>query len=323
MRHVAAAVAAAWLAKHRELSEGRFLQRIPNVVHFVYGLAPSSQDEDLPFPFLLNIVSALLVIVPDALGPWWSMIKSLRIEGCVSLRQVRLPPLAAAAASRASFAHLSDWLRLQVLKAEGGIYLDIDVLALNSFDALRATGPVVLGVQGFRGCCFPHSFRARCGVYGLCNAVILAEPNASFVEQWWAALRGRTLAISGIDSAAKHFRELDAEKMPKCWDCMSVKFPWLLAQAMRSQIHIVPESRAFFQPNVDCLQDIFKSRRYDIRSNYALHLWESASWRPFLSQVTPATLRDANCSGGGGSAYTAALCHALPYGVRELLASAV
>ena len=68
--------------------------------------------------------------------------------------------------------HLSDALRLDVLQREGGVYMDMDIIALRSFDTIRnSSRDVVLGHEGGDR-------------HGFCNAIILARKNASFLDRW-------------------------------------------------------------------------------------------------------------------------------------------
>lgn len=61
--------------------------------------------------------------------------------------------------------HLADALRLDVLYREEGIYLDMDVISLRSFEGLmHSERDVILGHEGGDR-------------HGLCNAVILARRN--------------------------------------------------------------------------------------------------------------------------------------------------
>src|SRR6201999_3240379 len=70
------------------------------------------------------------------------------------------------------YAHLADIIRLDVLLKDGGIYLDSDVFALHSFSTLRHSPlDVILGNEGGNR-------------NGLCNAVILSRPNATFIRRW-------------------------------------------------------------------------------------------------------------------------------------------
>ena len=63
---------------------------------------------------------------------------------------------------------VSDRERVRILKEEGGIYLDTDVIVLRPFDELRNYA-MTLGEE-------------MKGV--ICNAVIIAKPGAPFLADW-------------------------------------------------------------------------------------------------------------------------------------------
>ena len=70
-------------------------------------------------------------------------------------------------------AHQSDVLRVEILLREGGIYLDWDVLVVNSFDNLLHNN-VVLGMEKV-----VPEYREVMGV-----AAILSRPGEPFLERW-------------------------------------------------------------------------------------------------------------------------------------------
>ncbi|RWA03837.1 hypothetical protein EKO27_g11268 [Xylaria grammica] len=71
-------------------------------------------------------------------------------------------------------AHVSDVLRLRLLREQGGIYLDIDAFGLRPFtDLLRSPRDIIMGHEGGnRG--------------GLCNAIMVARKNSTFIDRWAA-----------------------------------------------------------------------------------------------------------------------------------------
>ena len=112
-------------------------QGIPKIVHFIFGL--KGPDPPMRLENYLSVKSAHMNIKPDKIyfhyhwepvGPWWNLTKTL-----VTLSRIPLPTEIYGNALD-HFAHKSDVVRLQMLIKHGGIYLDLDVLALKSFDAL-------------------------------------------------------------------------------------------------------------------------------------------------------------------------------------------
>ena len=113
---------------------------------------------------------------------------------------------------------MSDTLRLQILLEEGGIYLDIDVFAFKSFAPLlqsrAAAAAAADGQQGQRDTILGYEGGNR---WGLCNAVIVAAPNATFIRRW-------------LDT----YENVDLEK--EAWNYRSVLLPKELAE----QQHVFP-----------------------------------------------------------------------------------
>ena len=91
-----------------------------------------------------------------------------------------------------------------MLIAHGGIYLDLDVVVVRPFaPLLRAGHDFVMGKEG--------DVDAG-GFHGLCNAVMLARPNASFALRWLERYR---------DFGSGH---------GDAWSYHSVQLPALLAE---------------------------------------------------------------------------------------------
>jgi hypothetical protein len=71
-------------------------------------------------------------------------------------------------------AHKADVIRLEALLEYGGIYVDMDIYTIRSFAPLLHF-ETVLGLEGGT----PELVQQ-----GLCNAVIVAKPNAPFLSRW-------------------------------------------------------------------------------------------------------------------------------------------
>lgn len=231
--------------------------RIPNIIHFCFGLAPDARFGILEY---LAVRSAVEVNQPDQVlfhyqhepsGPWWELARPL-----LSLNRVEAPT-EVFGKPVSHYAHQADVVRMQALLKWGGIYLDIDTLCLRPFTGLRVH-PFVMGKQP----------RAE----GLCNAVMLAEPAAVFLRTWW-----------------DEYRTFRADK----WDEHSVFLPYRLAQRpdLRSHIHIESD-RAFFFPHweqMDLLFAINDSVPFD--QSYCIHYWQTLTREVWLSRVTEQYLR--------------------------------
>ncbi|KAK3342824.1 hypothetical protein B0H65DRAFT_231198 [Neurospora tetraspora] len=192
---------------------------IPNIVHFIYGLSnPHSHPSAGHFDFLsyLALRAALVSLQPTVVqlhytylssppspdpgadplsNPW---IRRLAQKWPEKFRLVHHQP----PAEEGQYAHMSDTLRLQILLEQGGIYLDIDVFAVRSFASLLSAPAdgkdTILGYEGGNR-------------WGLCNAVIVARPNATFIKRW-------------LDT----YEDVDLEK--EAWNYRSVLLPKELAE---------------------------------------------------------------------------------------------
>jgi Glycosyltransferase sugar-binding region containing DXD motif len=273
---------------------------IPNRIHFIFGLEPSFGGKPFSFVHYLAILSAQIANRPDEIvlhhahepdGEWWERAKPL-----VRLNRVRAPT-SVFGQGIVHYAHKADVLRLEILSSEGGIYLDIDTLCIRSFSPLLGHSTVI-GIE-------PNA--------GLCNAVILAERNAPFVNMWLKAYHD--------------FKSDD-------WRSHSVRLPYYMAKAHPEWIHVESEYSFFFPTYDDPLNLLlwqsefglwgrarglwkaivnvpyyatgdwpvrighylrapFLSRnRYlaRLRRSYCLHLWESLWWEEHLKDLTPDVL---------------------------------
>lgn len=152
--------------------------------------------------------------------------------------------------------HVGDLLRIQKLYEEGGIYLDIDVVCVRSFDALTDY-ECVLGEE------YGAYLEDGSEKYiGLCNATILAKKQSKFLKAW-------------IESYFLDYR--------KDWNYNSVIKPDQIAKLMPECIQIEPKT-SFFKFSWDRFgyESLFL-RKESIDDCYSLHLWESRNF-PTLEQ---------------------------------------
>ena len=238
---------------------------IPKILHFCFGLS-SKGGGDWGLAHYACVRSAVERIEPDRAflyfeyaprGPYWDLTtKILECQKITAPRSVFGKPLL-------HYAHRADVLRLEKLIAIGGIYLDCDVFVHRNFDDLLDNS-VVLGQEGEKG------------EFGLCNAVILAEPGAAFLRRWY--------------SEYESFRSRGHDQF---WSEHSVDVPRKLAQLHRDELTILGP-RAFFWPTWEeaGLNRIFSSDEpIPMDGVYANHLWESWAWSDYLSGLTPARVR--------------------------------
>jgi Glycosyltransferase sugar-binding region containing DXD motif len=181
-------------------------------------------------------------------GAWWELGKS-------HLEVVRMrAPAATHGIVFKHPAHQTDVARLEILLEHGGIYLDLDVMCLRPFLPLQ-NGSVVMGEES--------------GV-GLCNAVILAEPDAPFLRRWLDA-----------------YAEFDADD----WNLHSVREPARLAAGHPGEVTVLDE-RKFFWPMYwpGHLEAFFRKQGSGFcRESYCVHLWATLS-QEYLDEITPRTI---------------------------------
>lgn len=226
---------------------------IPNVFHFVFGLC--EQTEPFHLMHYLCLRSCLEVMRPDAVhfhcrhephGPLWDAIRPrlvLRHVDPVGPATSHVYEDAGIAAFR--YAHVADFLRLEILIAEGGIYADMDSLFLQPFPKHWHSLSCIMGRER------PPAVR---GVDGsLCNALILAEPGAPFCRLW---LEQMTEAFDGS------------------WSNHSTILPYRLAQARPEFIHVEPEASFFaLDWTSEGLDALFLRHTALPGTAYSLHLW--------------------------------------------------
>ncbi len=275
---------------------------IPPRIHFIFGLAPDFGGKPFSYTHYLCVRSAKAVnrdceivfhVAHEPSGEWWDAIRP-----DVTLNRVE-PPSAIFGHALRRFAHQADALRLDILRSEGGIYLDIDVFCVQPFSPLLDRS-MVMGTE-------PQE--------GLCNAVMLAEPGAPFLDVWFET-----------------YRDFDERN----WNAHSVRRPYQLAKQHPNLIEVLDEYAFFFPTHNDpssarlwlphrlwdtlprsVLKDLkrvvqptdgtrpprrvpfvrhafWSSERYfqQLRRSYCIHLWESLWWDAFVGKLSPEVLRE-------------------------------
>ncbi len=234
-----------------------FSEKIPNIIHFVYGFKEQTEEFDL-YKYLA-IKSAYDVNKPDKIyfyyfyepyGYWWNKIKPY-----LTLEFIN-PPTEIYGNKVYHYAHKADIVRLQKLIEHGGIYLDIDTICLRSFSDLL-NYDFLMGVQ-------TNSDDTK--VYGLCNAVILSRKNAPFALKWLESYN--TFRSKGRD---------------EYWDEHSVLMPYELSKIHGNEIKIL-NSNAFFYPLWYDINNVLFNENINIdeykkiiKNNYCIHLWDTYS----------------------------------------------
>lgn len=258
---------------------------IPNILHFVFGMAPDFGGKPFSLVHYLSVKSAVELNKPTAAyfhyqyeptGEWWEKAKPLltlnRIEAPGSIMGNELHHVA----------HKADVVRLRALKETGGIYMDLDTISVKPLTELL-NHSFAIG-QELKAAYVPKNFRQRLkyklrksvGLIkdlstqstGLCNAVLLSEPNSDFVNRW-------------LDEY-KTFRSAGRDKY---WNEHSVLVPLKLAALYPESITKL-SPYAFHYPLYDeaGLKSMFEELT-EFPEAYLHHLWESFSWK-YMSTLT-------------------------------------
>lgn len=234
--------------------------RVPNHLHFVFGLRPDFGGRPFGLLHYLALRSAILVNRPERVtvwihheptGTWWDQVRELvecqPIDDYATYHEV----------PREHYAHRADVARLRILYEHGGIYLDLDTLCLRPLGDLRRHACVMGWEDAERKL--------------LCNAIILAEPRSEFVAKMLEAQR---------------------DFQPGMWGEISVARNGELATQHPELVHTLPREACYWpswnQEGYDLL-----TRRPEIDFPQAIchHLWEHAHWSRGLRSLTVKSLR--------------------------------
>jgi hypothetical protein len=264
---------------------------IPNVLHFIFGLSENFGGKPFSFSHYIAIRSAIIVNKPDDVifhyeyepsGEYWDLIK-----GEITLRKIEAPS-EIHGNKLSHVAHKADIIRLQALYEIGGIYLDIDTISIKPLDSFRkcsfAIGqeleqPVEYTLkEKFKKMIWHSTFRPfKVNIAGLCNAIMLAEPGAIFIEHWLESYK--TFRSNGND---------------QYWGEHSVLLPYKLSKTYPELLYII-NPFAFHFPLHDQrgLELLFEKSAYFPKA-YIHHLWESASWDKYLKHLNADNVRSEN-----------------------------
>jgi Glycosyltransferase sugar-binding region containing DXD motif len=241
---------------------------IPRIVHFVFGLRP--QTEAFHPLHYVAIESCRRVLEPDQIRlhyhhlPWglyWDAIRprlSLNHVGLVEeVRGAHYDEGLVHAQYR--YAHHADFVRLDALIEQGGIYADIDTVFLRPFPAEFYRESFVIGrEQPVR------DERSGETKPSLCNAMLMAEPGARFAREWRQRMAG---ALNGT------------------WSNHSGFLAQALSEELEAAVRVEPE-RSFFPVPVSregfaaLLEEQSPvSSPAGLEGSYSVHLWSHLWWQ--------------------------------------------
>lgn len=230
------------------------------------------QVEPFHLAFYLCLESCRQVNAPEALvfhyhhepwGPWWD-----RIKPHLTLSRVKPEPFVEQSPRYLDheegrfirhlgldYAHHSDFLRLKLLIAEGGVYADIDSLFVKALPATLYAESFVIGEEHpiiVNGQGPPQA--------SLCNAVMMARAGSPFASAWLARMY---------------------EVFDGTWSRHSCTEAARLHARMPGEIHVVPSRHFYpFMWTRDGLADLFERQVPVDDDVMSVHLWNHLWWDP-------------------------------------------
>lgn len=241
---------------------------IPNQYHFVFGLKP--QTEAFHIAHYLCLASCLEVNQPQQVhfhychepyGRWWDAIReSLALHrlqpetflvnhpGYLGHEEGRL-----IRSLGLDYAHHADFIRLKLLLEHGGIYADMDTLFVNPLPSSMLQESFVVAEE-------EPPLAAGRGTDGrsVCNAVILAEPNAPFGVRWLEEMY---------------------EVFDGSWSRHSCRALTELTSRYPDEVCVAPQRYFFKHPCTrEGIRTLLEGLDADFEDVYSLHLWAHAWW---------------------------------------------
>ncbi len=235
--------------------------------HFIFGL----REQTEPFHLLhyLCLASCLAVNRPQAIhfhyrhepfGPRWERIKP----------QLQLRRITQAVAGYApqrygdseegrlieqlglGYAHESDFLRLDILLAEGGVYADMDTLFVRPFPDAWFAEEFVIGEEN------SPLTEGEIIRPSLCNALMFARPQARFAALW------RERMVHVFDGTWNRHSCIEAARV------------W---QALPDCARVLP-SAYFYRhgSSIAGFRDLLEEPACDDADTYSMHLWAHLWW---------------------------------------------
>jgi Glycosyltransferase sugar-binding region containing DXD motif len=248
---------------------------VPNTFHFVFGLRP--QTEPMHIVHYLCLESCRRVYRPDAIhfhylhephGARWERIRPyLTLHRVTGERRIADSPRYRDTEegrfihkAGLSYAHESDFIRLEVLLKFGGIYADMDTLFVQPLPQRLLQHDFVLGEE-------PPQ-RGGDGVLrpSLGNAMMLSRPGAAFPTRW---------------------RDRMFEAFDGTWSRHSCQEAAGLWSYMPEAVHVVPQ-RYFYRhpPTRDGVRVLLEALDPDFHDVFSLHLWAHLWWDAWRTDFT-------------------------------------
>lgn len=268
-------------AQERVCFNGTTLSRtpIPRVVHMIW-----LNNPDMNFMSYLALRSALDSIKPDTLKFHYTSVNEdnvwfRKVRDNITLVQHDLEwEYPDQIQQKWKVSHMADALRLDILREEGGIYLDTDVISLRSFDNLmHCDKDVVLGHEGGDR-------------HGLCNAIILGRKDSPFLTRWIESYNNFSTGEWNYHSVILP-KKLALEYPEEICPLSPSAFFW--PTWTKEHIHYMHESIS--DSEAEDLQNTINANNGSLYPNQlAYHAWSQVAWAPYLRRLTPELVKEKN-----------------------------
>ena len=209
--------------------------------------------------------------VHEPFGPYWELIKPqltlVKVSPNQFVEKFKYPKIGR---KRLSYAHHADFIRIEKLLEKGGVYADMDTLFIEKLPPHLFEKPFVLGREPDI-----YSETTEKKERSLCNALIMAEPNAEFAQKW-------------LERMYSHF--------DGSWSNHSTVLPQKLSEQYPGEIHIVPQKSFYhFEWTKRGLKDLFERNVGELEEVYSIHLWKHlwfSSWKNDFSSFNGSLLNE-------------------------------
>lgn len=216
---------------------------VPNIVHFIW----FGKEKKMSFINYVSILSAHKIQKPDKImlhcnhlpvGDYWDRIWK---EVPITIKH-KEPPEEIHGQKLLHMYHKGDVAKIQILQEYGGIYIDYDVIMVNSFDPLRKYD-AVLGKEK------PPKFIA---------GIIVAKPGATFLKIWH-------------ESYKNNYRPFD-------WDFNCARVTYQLYMKRPDLLHVEP--RKFTTPDWQDRRLLW-DEVIDWSELYCVHVMLHLNWKEY------------------------------------------
>jgi hypothetical protein len=267
---------------------------IPNVAHFLYLFRePLALDHGVQFDFLsyLSVRSALLSLAPTAvylhfafLSPSGNSVKSkmhpvtnpwiMRLHNDIQVVEHNVEnPM------NQPIHHIADRVRLEILRDNGGIFLDTDAFVLKPFTSILNPPRPHDAVMGYEGG----------NRWGLRNAVFAARKDSAFIRDWVDLYAHGNSWYRQSHNSVLMAKKLASKKSDQLCALSPTAFfwptwSWNHVDWMHQRLN--PAEAAHWKTEIER----HGGALFD--GQLAYHAWSQKAWTRYLGKLTPWVVRN-------------------------------